>query len=146
MSGAIRDSQSGNFATSRRGGLTPDEIRMAFELKAKGRSVQHVAAYLGRSSQDVSALFSSAAAAQTVTQKIIAAPPQPKTGGQSKQFTPEQLTILKRVDNGLQSGRSAAKEIGCSCFAVRTWVANNRMRRDIRPSRSTFLRSPKVMA
>lgn len=146
MSGAIRDSQSGNFATSRRGGLTPDEIRMAFDLKAKGRSVQFVSSYLGRSSQDISDLFSSAAAAQATAQKIVAAPPEPKTGGQSKQFTAEQIVILQRVDNGLQSGRSAAKEIGCSCFAVRTWVAHNRMRRDVRPSRSTFLRSPKVMA
>ena len=135
MSGAIRDSKAGNFATSRRGGLSNEDIRTAYDLRAKGRSIQHISAYLGRSSIDIQALIGSVEVAQASAQNIIVTPPEPQSGGQSLQFTPEQIIILTRVDNGLQSGRSAAREIGCSQQAVRHWIANNRMRRDVRPNR-----------
>ena len=54
---AMSEARAGEFASRRRGGLSPFEINTAADLKAKGRGVQFIASYLGRSMADVSAIF-----------------------------------------------------------------------------------------
>lgn len=54
---AMTEGRAGEFAGRRRGGMSQTEVATAQELRAKGRSVQFIASYLGRSMQDVSVLF-----------------------------------------------------------------------------------------
>lgn len=49
--------RAGDFASSRKGGLTPYEIAQARQMKAKGRGEQTIAQVLGRSMEDVARLF-----------------------------------------------------------------------------------------
>lgn len=128
---AQRDPVGGIFATARRGGLTPVEVRHAHDLREKGRGVQTIANILGRSMEDVHALFSPPEGT-TAAPANDDAPVHNKGGQKPKAFTDEQIAILRRVDNGHQSARSACKDLGCSITAVRTWVANNRTRREER--------------
>lgn len=50
---------TGAFATSRRGGLTPQEVKMAREMRAKGRGWQTIANVMGRCREDLQGLEAS---------------------------------------------------------------------------------------
>ena len=47
---------AGAFATSRRGGLTPQEVQMARDMRAKGRGWQTIANVMGRCRDDLQGL------------------------------------------------------------------------------------------
>lgn len=57
---------TGAFATSRRGGLTPQEVQMARAMRAKGRGWQTIANVMGRCREDLQGLEASNDAGQAV--------------------------------------------------------------------------------
>lgn len=57
---------TGAFATSRRGGLTPQEVQMARGMRDKGRGWQTIANILGRCREDLQGLEASNDAGQPV--------------------------------------------------------------------------------
>ena len=50
---------AGLFATSRRGGLTPQEVKMARDMRSKGRGWQTIANVMGRCREDLQGLEAS---------------------------------------------------------------------------------------
>lgn len=50
---------TGAFATSRRGGLTPQEVQMARQMRSKGRGWQTIANVMGRCREDLQGLEAS---------------------------------------------------------------------------------------
>lgn len=136
-SAAMNPAMSGLFATSRRGGLTIEDIRTAFELRSKRRSVQNIAAYLGRSTIDIAALFATAQTATECVQALVVEPvaPPARSGGKPLQYTPEQTALMVEVDHGKRSARSAAREIGCHPEAVRRWIIKHRQLNNYRQDR-----------
>jgi transposase-like protein len=69
---AQHQSQAGLFATSRRGGLTSEEIRKAEGMRAKGWGWQNIANVLGRCREDVQQSL------EPIDLEIIAAPTSPE--------------------------------------------------------------------
>lgn len=99
---------AGNFATSRRGGLTPAEIRLAQDLRSGERPVswQNIANRLGRCEIDVRAMF---------------ADPEPEAPAEVApkgfQWGPAQTAYLKaryRIDGP----DAIAKVLGCTSSAA----------------------------
>lgn len=69
---ATQQGPSGLFATSRRGGLTPAEIRLVEDLRSGDRPVswQNIARRLGRCEADVRVLFTETEAGLSVVEKV----------------------------------------------------------------------------
>lgn len=119
---AIRDSHAGSFATSRRGPMTAYECARAQELSACGRGVQFIAKYLGRPMEDV-ARYLNPPADHVAARPALVPPLNEPMGRRPKSFNTAETAILQRVFDGAKSARGAAREIGCSITAVRTWLA-----------------------
>lgn len=85
---AMSEARAGEFAGRRRGGLSPFEINTANALKAKGRGVQFIASYLGRSMEDVSAIFAS-------QPEVLATPvkPEPRPTNRAGAMTKDEAFI-----------------------------------------------------
>jgi len=125
---------AGSFASSRRGGLTSDEIRMAEALRARERPVsfQNIAARLGRCEADVRRHFEPAIAVAPV-EVATPQPPKPvlvtirdpnraKSGRPAPYWSAEELAIMARVQNGEQSIRGAALLLKRVPSNVRYWI------------------------
>lgn len=100
---AIRDSHAGTFATSRRGGMTAYERDTAKDLKSKGRSIQFIANFLGRSMADVTQFL-----APPEGFAVIAPPPTPEPISRARWTAEEKQHLNLMVEAGLKPGHIAS--------------------------------------
>ncbi len=130
---AHQNTGAGAFATSRRGGLTSEEIRMAEALRARDRPVswQNIAARMGRCEADVRRHLEPAESVQPVEQEApvpvrapapIRDPNRAKSGRPSPYWSAEELAIMARVQCGELSVRGAALLLNRVPSNVRYWI------------------------
>lgn len=101
---------SGAFATSRRGGLTPQEVQMARDMRAKGRGWQTIANVMGRCREDLQGLEVANDAGLPV------GGPQPRPFA----WTEETLAASDRLYREGYGAQTIALAVGCNMRTAET--------------------------
>ena len=111
---SMSEGRAGEFAGRRRGGMSQAEINTASQLRAKGRGVQFIANYLGRSMQDVGALFAPHVAPVAAPEK-----PEPRPMNRAGAMTKDEAfkrlwtagVPIEIIADGLSISRSSVRKM-----------------------------------
>ena len=114
---------AGRFATTRRGGLTNEEIHMIEAKRAAPRPVpwQAIARQFGRPEAEVRAVFE-ATPRTGIAPVVIAEPEKKRPGAQPRQLTDRDHLILSMVEAGQVTQVAASRLMECTPAAVRRYL------------------------